>query len=74
MLKTKAMKKLKKYNENPDNQATINTAILKKYNELILAGASRKYFLHDGTYVAKVENDLGVITKNVNYDVTLNPI
>lgn len=63
-------KAVKKYNENPDNQATINAAILKKYNELILANASRKYFLHDGTYVAKVENDLGVITKNVNYDVT----
>tara|TARA_B100001778_G_scaffold224844_1_gene186583 strand:- start:8704 stop:11199 length:2496 start_codon:yes stop_codon:yes gene_type:complete len=62
-------KAVKKYNENPDNQATINTAILKKYNELILANASRKYFLHDGTYVAKVENDLGVIESKVNYDV-----
>ena len=57
------------YNKNPENFATINANILDKYNELILANANRKYFLHDGTYVAKVENDLKIITQGVNYDV-----
>lgn len=55
-------------NDNKYRQK-INEKILDKYNELIIANVRRKYFLTDGTYADKVNNDLEVIKKGIDYNV-----
>ena len=55
-------------NDNKYRQK-ISEKILDKYNELIIANVRRKYFLFDGTYADKVNNDLEVIKKGIDYNV-----
>tara|TARA_R100000773_G_scaffold30337_1_gene25953 strand:- start:705 stop:3065 length:2361 start_codon:yes stop_codon:yes gene_type:complete len=57
------------YKNDDKYRQKINEKILDKYNELIIANVRRKYFLFDGTYADKVNNDLEVIKKGIDYNV-----
>ena len=57
------------YKNDSKYRQKINEKILDKYNELIIANVRRKYFLFDGTYADKVNNDLQVIKKGIDYNV-----
>jgi len=59
----------KQYKNDDKYRQKINEKILDKYNELIIANVRRKYFLTDGTYADKVNNDLEVIKKGIDYNV-----
>tara|TARA_R100000458_G_scaffold21372_1_gene19121 strand:+ start:2637 stop:5027 length:2391 start_codon:yes stop_codon:yes gene_type:complete len=57
-----------RFKDDPKYAKEMNAKILDKYNELIVGSANRRFFLFDGTYVNKIDNDLQVIKQGVNYD------
>jgi len=58
-----------KYKEDPVYAEKINKKIIKRYNQLIVQEAARKYKFGGGEYVGIIENDLAIIEKGIDYNI-----
>ena len=58
-----------KYKEDPVYAEKINKKIIKRYNQLIVQEAARKYKFGGGEYIGIIENDLAIIEKGIDYNI-----